>query len=542
MLSIKVRGVIKSQIASQLFRSILRLTALKSSFIKSFIYTVMQDQDFTKDQNLENNLENNQNQEAVNISPEVETIPHFTVKAEEPEQETSVFSRPVEIPVETQTEAQNVSSGEEELFGRYEIKNWNWTPRIYKILAFSAIFNVLFLVAVAQTDVLRTKACDSPLVGGFCQVIDTLYVGGKVLATDSGFVDKEYERTELENSEIVWVDKTSMEPPLQYPAGYFQIANPEQLLPEQISTIPGMNDFPAGMNPNPSISTANPTIVNPTNNKGIFGKAARPPKVKGNEIPNGLPTGITIPSDDDNKTADTKTPKKDETTAENKDKKDPPVKSNPTSEPVTEIELNRQPLIDHGKYVSDKLNKNEVDLGTPFVVQAKGKLNKDGRIDKNSFKIVQAESSDQDMIDIIVRSIAAMNDSGYLQYIKEMSGKDLSLLLKQDDQLVSAIVETEMESEMRAKSIKSNLDLAISLVKLKKTGENQDENDRDDLALLEGAKVERDGKKIIIKFDVKKEIAQPMLERKLKISRDTPQQTKPNSTAQTNKPNANTGK
>jgi hypothetical protein len=119
-----------------------------------------------------------------------------------------------------------------------------------------------------------------------------------------------------------------------------------------------------------------------------------------------------------------------------------------------------------------------------------------------------------------------MNDSGYLQYIKEMSGKDLNLLLKQDDQFVSAVVETEMESEMRAKSIKSNLDLAISLVKMKKTTENADENDRDDLALLEGAKVERDGKKIIIKFDVKKDIAQPMLERKLKISRETPQ-TKP---------------
>jgi hypothetical protein len=79
---------------------------------------------------------------------------------------------------------------------------------------------------------------------------------------------------------------------------------------------------------------------------------------------------------------------------------------------------------------------------------------------------------------------------------------------------------------MRAKSIKSNLDLAISLVKMKKTAENADENDKDDLALLEGAKVERDGKKIIIKFDVKKDIAQPMLERKLKISRETPQ-TKP---------------
>lgn len=515
----------------------------------------MQDQDFTKDQN----LENNQNQETDNASPEVETVQNFNLNEEEPEQETLVFSRPVEVPIETQNVSSdeniplNVSPNEEELFGRYEIKNWNWTPRIYKIFAFSAIFNILFLVAVAQTDVLRTKACDSPLVGGFCQVLDTLYVGGKVLSTDSSFVDKEYERTELENSEIVWLDKTDMTPPLEYPVGYFQIANPEQFLPVQDGTIPGINDFPAGMSPNPSGITPNPTTVNPTNinpttpNSGIFNRRQRVPKITGKEIPNDLPTGIKIPPTDDDKTDDTKKPKTDATTAENKDKKDDTVKTNPKSDPITDVELNRQPLLDHGKYVSEKLNKNEVDLATPFVVQAKGKLDDEGKIDKKTFQIVKAESSDQDMIDIIIRSIAAMSDSGYLQYIKQLSGKDLNLSLSQDEQNISAVVESEMESDKRATTLKTTLNFAISLVKRNKQeaikeGKN-DANDLDDLALLEGAKVETDGKKIIIKFDVKKEIAQPMLERKLKISRDVPQQQiKPNGTAQAPNQNVNTGK
>lgn len=530
MLLIISWGVIESQIASQRFRSNLRLTELFSGFIlKSFIYTDMQDQDFTNDRN----LENDQNQETDNASPEAETVQNINLNKEEQEQETLVFSRPVEVPIETPNVSSddnissNASPDEEELFGKYEIKPWNWTPRIYKIFAFSAIFNILFLITVAQTNILRAKACDSPLVGSFCQVIDTLYVGGKMLNTDSGFVDKEYERTELENSEVVWLDQTGIDPPLNYPAGYFQIANPENyLLPEQIGTTPGINDFPAGISTNPT--TVNPTVpstVSP-NNSGVFNRAARVPKVPKTPLIKGkMPAEIVIP-DEETKPNDTKTPNTD-TTAENKDKKNETINSKPESKPITEIELNRQPLIDLGKYVSEKLNKNEVNLGTTFVVQAKGKLNKDGKIDQNSFKIIQKESSDEDMIDIILRSIAAMNDSGYLQYIKEMSGKDLNLLLKQDDQFVSAVVETEMESEMRAKSIKSNLDLAISLVKMKKNGENQDENDRDDLALLEGAKVERDGKKIIIKFDVKKDIAQPMLERKLKISRETPQ-IKPN--------------
>ena len=507
----------------------------------------MQDQDFTKDQN----LENDRNQETVNTSPEVETTQNF-VANEEPEQETVVFTRPVEITVEAQTETQNISSDDEELFGRYEIKNWNWTPRLYKILAFSAIFNILFLVAVAQTDILRTKACDSPLVGGFCQVIDTLYVGGKVLTTDSGFVDKEYERTELENSEIVWLDKTAMEQPLEYPAGYFQIANPENYMTDQNGTIPGISDFPAGITPNPSVSTPNPTIINPTTpnpttsgNSGVFSRKQRLPKNKQGIVPDM--SDVNVPKVDDDKT-DTKDPKNTDTTATTKETKDNPVKSNPSSDSVpVDVQLNRQPLIDHGKYVSEKLNKNEVDLKTPFVVQARGKLDKDGKIDQKTFKIVQAQSDDKDMIDIIVRSIAAMSDSGYLQYIKQLSGKDLDLSLSQDEQNISAVVESEMESDKRANSLKTALNFAISIVKSKKKDAiddgSSDSNDVDDLALLEGAKVETNGKKIIIKFDIKKDIAQPMLERKLKISRETPsQQTKPNGTAQTDKSNANTGK
>jgi len=501
----------------------------------------MQENEFTTEQN----SESKENRETVNDAPETVTAPNLSASAESTEQETFVFSQPADTyasaPVNSATPMQ---AEDEELFGKYEIKSWDFTPRIYKIFAFSAIFNILFLVAVAQTDVLRTKACDSPLVGGFCQVLDTLYVGGKILGTDSEFVDKPFERTELENSEIVWLDQTGIEPPLNYPAGYFQIANPEDFVTPVDNTFnPDTSGFPSVVSPAapmPNPTTANPVMPNPSiNNGGVFNRKQRLPKNNSKAIPNDLPAGINIPAQDD-KTADTKKPDTKDTTADNKTK-DESVKTNPKSEPVTDIELNRQPLIEHGKYVSGLLNANKVDLATPFVVQAKGKLNKEGKLDKDSFKIVQAQSADQDMIDVIVRSIAAINDSGYLQYIKEMSGKDLSLLLKQDDQLVSATVETEMETEMRARSIKSNLDLAISLVKLKKTSDNMDENDKDDLALLEGASVERQGKKIIIKFDVKKEIAQPMLERKLKISRDAPQ-TKPNSTAQTVKENVKTGK
>src|SRR5688572_11648326 len=98
---------------------------------------------------------------------------------------------------------------EQELFQSYEVKNWDFSPRLYKILALSAIFNVLALLVVAQSNLLTTKGCDSPLVGGVCQVLDTIYLGGSVLATSSDYVNNpDYDKTELENAEIVWVDRT----------------------------------------------------------------------------------------------------------------------------------------------------------------------------------------------------------------------------------------------------------------------------------------------------------------------------------------------
>lgn len=503
----------------------------------------MQEKDFTADQSSEN-LEN---RESLDTSPDTDTLPNFNDYSEPPGNQPAA---------ETAADAQIFSPAvhtsaieEEELFDNYEIKSWDYNPRFFKIFAAAAIFNILFVVTVAQTNILRAKACDSPLVGGFCQVLDTLYVGGKILTTDSEFVDKPYDRTELEDAEIVWLDQTGVEPPLTYPAGYFQIANPEKYMQtEDMLVNPDTSGFPQIVSPAPPVT--NPTIPNPNivtpempNNSGVLGKRQRLPRRNKNAVPENLPDGINIPTTEDNTTADTTKPNANKPATN--DEKNQTGKTEPKSDPVTDVELNRRPLIDLGIFVSELLKEKKVDLKTPFLVQAKGKLDKDGKIDKDTFKILQAKSDDEDMIEVINRSISAINDSGYLQYIKQLSGKDLNLQIQQDENNITAFVESEMESERRARSIKSALDLAISIVKNKKQEEikagTNDQNDLDDLALLEGAKVETDGKKIIIKFDVKKDVALPMVERKLKIS-DDDKKNKPNSTAQTVNPKETSGR
>jgi hypothetical protein len=77
-----------------------------------------------------------------------------------------------------------VESDETGLFGNYEIRSWELSPRIYKILGASAIANLLALLVFAQTSLLTMKGCDSPLVGSVCQALDTVYVGAMLFGTD----------------------------------------------------------------------------------------------------------------------------------------------------------------------------------------------------------------------------------------------------------------------------------------------------------------------------------------------------------------------
>ena len=106
-------------------------------------------------------------------------------------------------------------------------------------------------------------------------------------------------------------------------------------------------------------------------------------------------------------------------------------------------------------------------------------------------------------------------------------------MLKQDETSISAIVQSEMESDTRAKSISSGLSLLISAAKLKKNSETADQNDKDDLILLENARVETDGKKVVIKFLVPKEIALPMIQRKLAEQKAQPKQPNGNTNGRT---------
>ncbi len=405
---------------------------------------------------------------------------------------------------------------EGDLFYHYEVGRWQLNNRIYTILAIATVINFAFFGILAQTNVLTARGCESPFVGRVCQVLDMAYVGTMLYGTDREYVDAAYDKIDLDDAEVVWIDQTGVPAQLGYPEGYFQIANPEQFAQQQamLNGAPANDGFDSGaFTPlTPPVQSGSSLIDTPA----IAPK--KNPKARPDKLPdspfdlsevNGDSSADTNPEKGKTNVNSDKKPNEDQTANANTQRPE-----QPKSDTIDAIEINKRPVADLGNTVNELIAKNELDLQTPFIGSAKGKLNKDGRIDPKSLKL-QIESPDKDMQTVVRDGILAIDAAGYLKYLSAISGRDFDLLLKQDDTNISATVQSEMESETRARSIKSSLDLALSIAKAKKQGEDADQDDKDDLTLLEGAKVEAVGKRVVITFTVPKEVALPMIQRKL---------------------------
>lgn len=445
---------------------------------------------------------------------------------------------------------------EQELFQSYEIKNWDLSPRIYKILAASAIFNILALLTVAQSNLLTTKGCDSPLVGGVCQVIDTLVVGSSVLTTETAMKDEPFTPTELEDAEIIWVDRTGAEP-FRYPEGYFALSNPESVVPQEIPNPDGT--FPSYI---PGIT--NPNGVNPTTPNGggasLLDKPQELPKGDGT-ITGGIPDsplgniGVnpTVPSPNvkgyrppkprktppiiNNPTNELPKLPGDETADANADKNKPnPTPTPDKSEAVSEVEINKAPLKTFAADVKTKVERKEVDLSQNFIVVADAVLTKEGKLDVTMDKrtrqpksrILKKDGNPQ-MVELAEKAIAAIGDSGWLGYLRNQGVEKINFTVVQDNDNLQVIITSDQPTPERAKTMASGLSgiiqgaLLLDKNEVKKLGE-------DEKVLLSNAKVTDNGKQFVLNFVLPKPVAQEMITRKL--NEPEKPEVKPQSTAQ----------
>jgi hypothetical protein len=435
-----------------------------------------------------------------------------------------------------------VHEEDEDFLSHYEIKSWEMSPRLYKILAISAVLKIAVVLVAAQGSLLTRKGCDSPLVGSVCQVLDTVVVGSILFGKQREYVDAVYDRTELDPvADITFVDVSKETPPLTYPAGYFAVANPEQFevvdggfgdvddlgggfttgnipgIPPGIPISPGNGgnsifDTPQHL-PKPNPNPIEGTLPGMGGSSGSYSPpiAKRRRGVGGRVFPPAAhPSASPSPSPDDT-VAGNNPPGKD---PEGGKKVDP-------TEPVTDAEINKRPVVELADMVLGLQEKNQLKLDSQFVVSATGKL-KDGKFAPRSFKYVKLETQDPNMDAVIRRAIEAMNESGYLQYLNQLSGKDLTIQILQDENDFKAVVQSQMDNDLRAKTVASIIKLVIESKIKAKQEPTADQNDKDDLVLLQGAAVSTQGKMLMIGFNVPKADLLRMVQRKLDEQRDQP--------------------
>lgn len=442
-------------------------------------------------------------------------------------------------------------TGEGDLFHNYEIKTWDLGSRIYKILGISTIFNVIALLVVAQTSLLTMKGCESPLVGGVCQVLDTIYVGTKLFGTDREYVDAVYDKTTIgDDEEVTFVDVTGVAPPLTYPEGYFQVANPVQyqaMLDAQngITPIPDVNDL-AGIPVSPPTFNGGSLIDTPQNLpkvnndiidgelptfNGSSGVNVTPPV----RVNKNRPGRVTMPSTDGKK------PDTDDTAAILPTPGQTPV-SDPQPSPmstdaINAVEINKKPLTDFADLVAIKWEAKEVDLNQPFLLVMNGVITKDGKLDREKSKFdLSQQKGDAKMIEIAKGAVEALGDSGFLTYLQVQGIDKITATVMQDDKDVKVLIISTQKTVERANTVSSILSAVIVGGKLKA------ENPSDERTLLDAAKSIADGKNFVLQFAIPKSVAQEMINRKLKEAQaKKEQQPKPNSIV-TGRPVDNTAK
>jgi hypothetical protein len=428
---------------------------------------------------------------------------------------------------------------EGDLFHNYEIKSWNMSSRIYKILGLSAVGNIIAILVVAQTSLLTMKGCDSPLVGSVCQVLDTVYVGSKLLGTDREYVDAEYDTIKLEDEDITYLDLTGIETqPLSYPDGYFQIANP----PQAVTPENPFNEFaynPPGGELAPGIPYTQPS----TGGKSLIDTPPVYPKQKKDVVDGDLPSfgnspipGIYDPPIKARKKAyqarikPLKTPQ--DTVAGGNPTVEPTPAETPqptpmSSEAVMAVEINKKPLTDFADDIVTKTEAKEVDLNQPFLIVLNGVIAADGKLDKEKSKFdVSKQKGDPKMIDVAKTAMEALGESGYLSYLKSLNVDKVTVTLIQDDNQINAVITSTQKTPELAKTVSSGINGYISIGKL------STKDPSDERTLLNGASVTADGKNFVLNFVIPKPIAQEMITRKLKEAQaKKAQQPKPNGNA-----------
>lgn len=357
-----------------------------------------------------------------------------------------------------------------ELFANFEVNKEARWPIISKLLVGSVAIHLLLLGCVVYIPGVRDAFNLASLIA------------------DTSFVDKDYERTHIgDDVQLVELSRERF----RYPDGYFALEGQTAVMPPvpPISTPTFIAQAaPAAvqpeLGPSPSPSPAVTASATPISN-------ASPSQTIAQSKPNSSPTQSPA------MTADEAQTELDKVAAKN------------NLDLPKENEINKKAMKDFAAYALDLKNQGKLDLNQPFEIIIEAELDQNGKLKNATFT---KKAGDANLVDLFGRMVAALNDSGFLIYLKPVDkdnpGSKIVFTIKQGESEVLATVESEASSIESARVLARGFNVALSLGAQSRAG-------KDEEALLKNTSAEPVGRKIVFNFTMPRQAVVDLIKKQL---------------------------
>jgi hypothetical protein len=359
-----------------------------------------------------------------------------------------------------------------QLFEKVEV---NRDPRwqvLTKLVGASLVLHLVLLWMVVYVPALR----------------DTLNIVALVAGTK--FVDKAYDPTQIKD-DVQWVQVGEK---FHYPEGYF---TPDGQVAAELPP-------PAGMSAD--LAAFAPKIISlASSEKNAVPEASPSPSPATSPSPVASPAASASPSAAIAQASPASSPL---TPEQAQDQLDKVAEENKVTLP-DESEINKKPLKDFAAYANDQKKQGKLDLNKPFEVVIEAQLDENGKLKDPH---VAQKAGDENLVDLFRRMVEAVNDSGFLVYLKPISndnpGATVRITVKQGEKEVLASVESETSSPQRAESLAKALNSLLYFGAGSRAG-------KDEEVLMKNTNASPDGKRVVVNFSMPRQSVVDMIKKQL---------------------------
>jgi len=351
-----------------------------------------------------------------------------------------------------------------ELFRNFEVnRDLRWQV-VLKLIGGSFAAHLLALACVAYVPGLRDAFNIAVLLG------------------DANFVDRPYERTEI-GDDVHMVELSGGK--FRYPDGYWA---PEGQFPIEEPPALSAAQIIAQTNPGYSPPRSQPVVTPNLDLSPTPAPSATP-------LPSPTSPGA-IASASPSQTVAKATPGPSPAKTENKQTPDEAQAALEASAAKNNIELpkegeiNKQPLKDIAIEAMKLKNLGKLDFDQPFEIVIEAELDEQGKLKNPKFT---RKEGDPILVDLAGKMIAALNDSGFLVYLKKINednpGTKVIFTLKQDKSEVMATVESDTSSVGSAGRLTKAFNILLAAGAKSREG-------KDEEMLLKNTSASQDGKRL----------------------------------------------